>query len=104
MKDRDSSKSMTLDKFKTMVVVKLELLRGCCNTSSIKKSQISKSIEEFINKVTTVEITSNEKLARMEAVMKTVEDYIGAKSGIDSFDYYNVMSECVRAFKKDFPQ
>ena len=42
---------MTTEEFKTMVLVKLELLRGCCNVSSIKKSQIEKSIEEFIKKV-----------------------------------------------------
>ncbi len=39
------------DEFKTMVLVKLEMLRGCCNVSSIKKKQMEQSIREFIKKV-----------------------------------------------------
>lgn len=39
------------DEFKTMVVVKLEMLRGCCNVKTISKKQIEKSIQEFIKKL-----------------------------------------------------
>ena len=42
---------MTPEEFKTMVLVKLELLRGCCQVSTINKKQIAKSIEDFIKKV-----------------------------------------------------
>lgn len=50
---------MTAKQYETMVKVKLELLRGCCNTSSIKKSQIAKSIEEFIRKLDKIEIVGS---------------------------------------------
>lgn len=56
-----SKSSMTEKEFKTMVVVKLEMLRGCCNTSSIKKAQIAQSISEFISKISKIEINPTEQ-------------------------------------------
>jgi hypothetical protein len=50
------SEQITAEQFKTMILVKLEMLRGCCQTASIKKSQIAESIIEFSNKVKKVEI------------------------------------------------
>lgn len=44
------------EKFKTMVIVKLEMLRGCCNIKTISKKQIAKSIEEFIEKIKETEL------------------------------------------------
>ena len=47
--------AVTPQKFKEMVQVKLELLRGCCMHKGIKKADIEKSIEEFIKKVDAVQ-------------------------------------------------
>jgi hypothetical protein len=44
-------KEEAFNNFKTEVLVKLEMLRGCCQVQSIKKSQIAESIKEFIKKV-----------------------------------------------------
>jgi len=46
--------TMTPQKFKEMVQIKLELLRGCCMHKGIKKAQIEKSIEKFAEKVESV--------------------------------------------------
>ena len=48
-------KEMTFKEFKTMVAVKLQLLRGCCQTASIKKKQIHESVEAFIKVVDDVQ-------------------------------------------------
>jgi len=40
-----------VERLKTMVIVKMHMLRGCCNTASIKKNQIEKSIQDFIVEV-----------------------------------------------------
>jgi len=40
-----------VERLKTMVIVKMHMLRGCCNTASIKKNKIEKSIQEFIKEV-----------------------------------------------------
>ena len=39
------------EKLKTEVLVKMQLLIGCCRTSSITKKQIEKSIQEFVKKL-----------------------------------------------------
>lgn len=50
---------MSPEQFKTMVIVKLEMLRGCCSVGTISKKQVGKSIEEFIKKIEAMSITTD---------------------------------------------
>ncbi len=47
---------MKANDFKTMVQVKLELLRGCCLYKGISKKKIEESIREFADKIEKIEI------------------------------------------------
>jgi hypothetical protein len=53
---------MTVEEFKTMVIVKLEMLRGACQMDrGPSKKHIAASIEEFIKRLERAGIEAGEK-------------------------------------------
>lgn len=50
-KNPGPEKNIEYEKLKTQVLVKMQLLIGCCRTKSITKAMIEKSIQEFIKEL-----------------------------------------------------
>ena len=64
-----AKEKVTPSEFKTQVLIKLEMLRGCCQVSSIKKSQIAQSIKDFSKVVEDVRFDYGELESKVFASM-----------------------------------
>ncbi len=47
---------MTAEQFKTMVLVQIEMWRGCCQTPTISKKKIAESMRKFSDELEKVKV------------------------------------------------